>query len=102
VSMPIVQMVALALILPAVAALTLVVWRVLSCGPSLIARHVANLALPFGLVPLVAALLIAGGGAGAGVAILILLLQAISGATESHMAGLVHWRRRQPGSDSDR
>lgn len=100
--MPMVQIVALALILPAVAVLTLVVWRVLSCGSSLVARHVANLVLPFALVPLVIALFLVVGRAGVGVAILILLLQAISGATESHMAGLVQWRRRQPAEESDR
>lgn len=85
------QLVALALILSAVAVLTAILVGVLRSPAPLVARHIANLALPFALAPLVIALFLAAGGAGA--AILILLLQLVSGATESHMAGHVHWRR---------
>jgi uncharacterized Tic20 family protein len=91
--MPWPHIVALALVLPSVVVLTLVVWKVLRCESPLVARHAANLVTPFVQIPLVVALFVAGTGAGA--AVLILLLQAMSGATESHMAGMVRWRQHR-------
>jgi hypothetical protein len=55
----------------------------------LASRHYANLLLPCGLVPLLLVLVVAGPRAGIGTGALILLLQVVTSAVESHLAGRV-------------
>jgi branched-subunit amino acid transport protein AzlD len=93
------EIAAAVLIVAAMLALTGVVWAVIrqSDGPT--ARHYANLALPCGLMPVLAALVLVGPAAGLGTAVLILILQTVSSVAESHLAGrvaLLRRKRRQP------
>jgi len=84
-----------ALVLVAVAALTVVVWAAVRETRGATARHYANLGLPFGLAPVLLALAIAGPRDGIGSAVLIVAVLMVTGVAESHVTGRLATKPRE-------
>lgn len=92
------EMVAAGLVVFATIAFTIVAIGTFREGTGAVTRLRANLALPCGLVPLLAVLALAGPRSALGMAILIVGFQVVSGTAESHLAGRLTWlesRRRR-------